>query len=282
MFFSFSLPDRTKLFYLYPDELSTLARRRTKSITRIWRTRQHATLFFQFCFLLRVLPCKQAVSFFCLKLHQIGIANVAQQEPQVLYLVGCHMLYFAASSWLRALSFDPRPTLPTSIAIEDFKRQLRGELDALQAWKWSRGAGHQTSLSYCVGMLKRCDAQFSRFFIDSSKALHADVLWFLSLWVMIVFLSKLVMMISCLQWFLRSLTVLSFGRKCMKRLPFFGNVGRKLPDMNFDYLLPMWTCRFVSFCPCFFCGACCWDARLYQSFVKTLKVGFLARWLSET
>ena len=177
-FFPLALRDRTKLYHLYPDELSTFARRRTKSITRIWRTRQHATLFFQSCFLLRVLPCKQAVSFCWLKLHQIGIANVAQQESQVLYLVGCHMLYFAASSWLRALSFDPRPTLPTSIAIEDFKRQLRGELDALQAWKWSRGAGHQTSLSMfellCWDVKEvRC----AIFKILSCPALSLSVVW---------------------------------------------------------------------------------------------------------
>ena len=75
-------------------------------------------------------------------------------------------MYFAASnptlhevsSWLGALSFDPCSTLPTSIAIEDFKRQLRGELDALQAWKGSRAPNQ---FEYRI-WIKRCDAQFSR------------------------------------------------------------------------------------------------------------------------
>ena len=193
------------------------------------------------------------------------------------------MLYFAASSWLWALSFDPRPTLPTSIAIEDFKRQLRGELDALQAWKWSRGAGHQTSLSMfellCWDVKEvRCPIFKILYLFQQGvtcrcfmvpESLGDDF-----------FSSKLMMMISCLQWFLRSLTVLSISRKCTncEEITLLWECCKKIA--RHEFWLPA-THMDLSFCPCFFCGAC-WDARLYQSFVKTLKVGFLARWLSET
>ena len=45
-----------------------------------------------------------------------------------------HLAQGTQLAWWRPISCDPCPPVPTSITFEDLKKQLRGELDALQAW----------------------------------------------------------------------------------------------------------------------------------------------------
>ena len=142
---------------MYPDWIklvSTLKRQRMKSIERIWRT---WTCGFNADGLL---PVKKRSFEFC---NLGGFSFSAQwtqwfkQEPSGLpnasYLLGfdypslaavpCssqpHLAQGTQLAWWRPISCDPCPRVPTSITFEDLKKQLRGELDALQAWlhSWS-------------------------------------------------------------------------------------------------------------------------------------------------